>query len=357
MRLDSSSSPIANHQSQIVPMRAVRIESGGSVSVVEMDVPQIGPGEALMRTRASGICGSDLLDWYVRRKAGTILGHEVAGEIVAVGKGVEHFVPGDRIVPHHHAPCLSCDACRQGRYVHCRQWRESALDPGGMAEMVRIPAANLDADTQRIPESVSDEEASFTEPLATVVKAFRRARFESGQSVLVVGLGTAGQLALRLARASGALRIFGADRVASRRKLAQESGAEETIEVGPGAPEVPALLGTRRFDLVLVSPGKAEVARAWVDAVAPGGVLLLFTMAAPEETLALSPHDLYFREVSLVPSYSCGPDDTRQALQLISSGRVPVADLVTHRFPISKASDAFARAREPEGSLKVILTS
>jgi L-iditol 2-dehydrogenase len=338
-------------------MKAVRVESDGSVSVVDVDVPQIGPGEALMRTRASGICGSDLLDWYVRRKAGTILGHEVAGEIVAVGKGVGHFEPGDRIVPHHHAPCLSCDACRQGRYVHCRQWRGSTLDPGGMAEMVRIPAENLDADTQRIPESVSDEEASFTEPLATIVKAFRRARFESGQSVLVVGLGTAGQLALRLARASGALRIVGADRVVSRRKLAQESGAAETLEVGQGPPEVGALLGSRRFDLVLVSPGKAEIARAWLEAVAPGGTLLLFTMSAPEDTLTLSPHDLYFREVSLVPSYSCGPDDTRQALQLISSGRVPVGDLVTHRFPIVRARDAFARAKDPEGSLKVILTN
>ena len=147
--------------------------------------------------------------------------------------------------------------------------------------MVRIPAENLDADTQRIPESVSDEEASFTEPLATIVKAFRRARFESGQSVLVVGLGTAGQLALRLARVSGAPRIVGADRVASRRKLAQESGAAETLEVGQGPPEVGALLGSRRFDLVLVSPGKAEIARAWLEAVAPGGTLLLFTMSAP----------------------------------------------------------------------------
>src|SRR5262249_8121966 len=159
-----------------------------------------------------------------------ILGHEVAGEIVAVGGGVERFAPGDRIVPHHHAPCLSCDACRQGRYVHCRQWRASALDPGGMAELVRVPAENLDADTQRVPGSLSDEEASFTEPLATVVKAFLRARFESGQSVLVVGLGTAGQLALRLARASGALRIAGADRIVSRRTLALASGAGETID-------------------------------------------------------------------------------------------------------------------------------
>jgi L-iditol 2-dehydrogenase len=154
------------------------------------------------------------------------------------------------------------------------------------------------------------------------------------------------------------LRIAGADRVASRLALALASGADGVIDVGSYIrPDIQRLLGARRFDLVFVSPGKAEVVRIWLDAVAPAGTLLLFTMAAPEETLALSPHDLYFREVSVVPSYSCGPDDTRQALGLLESRRVRVADLVTHRFPLQSAPEAFARAREPEGSLKVILTS
>ena len=127
-------------------MKAVRIETDGSVSVVEMPEPAIGPGEALMRTAVAGICGSDLLGWYVAKKAGQILGHEVAGEIVAVGEGVTAFAAGDRIAPHHHAPCLACEECRAGRYVHCGQWRSSRLDPGGMAELVRIPAGNLARD-------------------------------------------------------------------------------------------------------------------------------------------------------------------------------------------------------------------
>src|SRR5215510_6671118 len=188
-------------------MRAVRVEGDGSVTVVEAAEPRIGAGEALLKTRVVGICGSDLLSWYVRRKAGTILGHEVAGEIVEVGAGVTGFRAGDRVVPHHHAPCLACDACRAGRYVHCAQWRSSRLDPGGMAELVRIPEGNLARDTWKIPEGLSDEEASLTEPLATVVKALRRASFGPGQSILVIGLGTAGQLAVRLARARGASRI------------------------------------------------------------------------------------------------------------------------------------------------------
>lgn len=339
-------------------MKAVRVDSDATVSVVDVPVPRIGPGEALMRTRASGICGSDLLSWYAARKAGTILGHELAGELIEVGDGVTDFAPGDRVVPHHHAPCLSCPACAAGNYVHCPEWRMSGLDPGGMAEFVRIPAGNLARDTRKVPPRVTDEEATFVEPLATVLKAFHRGGFQSGQSALIVGLGTMGQLAARLAEARGASRIAGADRVASRIASAERSGPVEVIDVAREslAEGARRLSGGEGFNFVFVGPGKSEVVRAALEAVAPGGTLLLFTMAAPEETLAVSLHDLYFREVSLVPSYSCGPDDTRTAADLLAAKVVPVADLVTHRFPVARAREAFARAAEPEGSMKVLLT-
>lgn len=329
-------------------MKAVRVDLDGGVSVVELREPTVGPGEALMRTRVSGICGSDLLGWYVRKKAGSVLGHEVSGEIVAVGERVTAFSPGDRVVPHHHAPCLSCAACLAGRFVHCPEWKASRLDPGGMAELVRIPAGNLAHDTLKAPAGLSDEEASWTEPLATVVKAFGRGSFSAGQSLLVVGCGATGQLAVRLGRAQGASRIAAADRVASRLALARAAGAE-TVDVD--REKLP-----QGFDFVFVGPGKSEAIRAGFEAVAPGGTLLLFTMAPPEERWDLAPHDLYFREISVVPSYSCGPGDTREALDLIASRRVAVADLVTHRFPIERAAEAFERARQPEGSLKVVIT-
>src|SRR5687767_4631000 len=332
-------------------MKAVRVSADGSVSVVEAPVPRIGAGEALVRTRAVGICGSDLLGWYVRRKAGSVLGHEVAGEVVEVGSGVESFAAGDRIVPHHHAPCGSCGECRAGRPVHCREWRASALDPGGMADFFRVPAGNLARDSWKIPPGVSDEEATFVEPLATVVKAFRRGAYEPSRSLLAVGLGTTGQLAIRLAKASGASRVAGADPVASRADLALASGASETFDLS----RAPIDRGAK-FDFVFVGSGKADVIEASLAAVAPGGTLLAFTMAAPEERLSLSPHDLYFDEIEIVPSYSCGPEDMREALASIASGRVGVADLVTHRFPVERASEAFDRAAKPEGSLKVLLT-
>ena len=173
-----------------------------------------------------------------------------------------------------------------------------------------------------------------------------------------MGLGTAGQLALRLGRAHGASRIAGADRVASRLARARESGADDVFDVDGEtlAGGAARFSGGRGFDFVFVCPGKSAVLREASEAVAPGGTLLLFTMTPPGEDIALTGHDLYFREVSLVPSYSCGPDDTREALELLASDRVAVADLVTHRFPVDRAADAFARARNPDGSVKVVIT-
>ena len=338
-------------------MKAVRAGPSGAVEVVELSAPVIGPGEALMRMRVSGICGSDVLDWYVAKKAGTIVGHEVSGEIVSVGAGVDAFRPGDRVVPHHHAPCLACAACAAGRYVHCAEWKTSRLDPGGMAELVRIPAGNLSRDTRKIPDGVGDEEASFVEPLATVVKAFRRGGFATGQSAFFVGLGPAGQLGVRLARALGASRIAGADRVASRLEAATRSGATAVVDVSrEGIAEgARRLSGGAGFDFVFVGPGRSEVVREAFEATSAGGTLLLFTMAPPGEDWDVALHDLYFREVTVVPSYSCGPDDTRDALDAIASRRVPVADLISHRFPLAEAPAAFARARQPEGAMKVVL--
>jgi L-iditol 2-dehydrogenase len=340
-------------------VKAVEFRPGGRVEVVERPVPEIGSGEALMRTRAAGICGSDLLDWYVEKKAGTVAGHEVAGEIVAVGAGVEGFAPGDRIVPHHHAACLDCPACRRGRFVHCPEWRSSKLDPGGMAELVRIPAANLSRDTLKIPAGLSAEEASFTEPLATVVKAFRQGRFHHDDRLLVIGLGTAGQLAIRYARLLGARGIAGADGVASRSEKAAASGAEQSIDVSRESLSEGArrITDGKGFDFVFVGPGKAGVIGEALATVAPGGTLLLFTMPAPDDRLSLDGHDLYFREVQIVPSYSCGPVEMKIALTLLSERRLTAAqDLVTHRYPIESAPEAFARAREAEGSVKVVVT-
>ena len=156
-------------------MKVARLYDFLDVRIEEQPVPAIGPGEALVRARACGICSGDVVPWYIRKKAPLVFGHEPVGEIVEVGEGVSGFAPGDRVFVHHHAPCFRCRACARGEFVQCPTWKQSQIDPGGMAEFFRVPAGNLAGDTLRLPDHVSDADGALVEPLACVVKSLARA--------------------------------------------------------------------------------------------------------------------------------------------------------------------------------------
>lgn len=329
----------------------------GRVGLAEADVPSIGPGEALVKIASCGICTSDTLDWYLKRKSPVVIGHEPAGTIVEVGAGVRHLEPGDRVFVHHHAPCLACRFCRRGRYVLCETWRKTRLDPGGIAQFVRVPETNLSRDTLKLPDSLPMEAGCLIEPLGTVLKSFSRGRFSPGMTVLIIGLGVMGQMAVALARELGAARIFAADRVRERLDYARRFGADNLIDVSRRgiASTVALATGGSGVDFVFVGPGSAAAMTEGIACAGPGATVLFFTMAAPETKLVIEPHELYFKEIDLVPSYSCGPEDTREALRLITGSHLPWRDFITHRFPLSEASAAFEKVREARDALKVIV--
>ncbi|MCH8282531.1 MAG: alcohol dehydrogenase catalytic domain-containing protein, partial [Chloroflexi bacterium] len=156
-------------------MRVAMYYNNLDVRVEEMPVPQIGPGELLVRVRASGICGSDVMEWYRVARAPMVLGHEVAGEVVQVGEGVERFNEGDAMVVTHHVPCNACHYCLSGHHTVCDTLRETSFDPGGFAEYLRVPAINVDRGVFKLPGGLSFEEASFAEPLACVLRGQQRA--------------------------------------------------------------------------------------------------------------------------------------------------------------------------------------
>ncbi|RMF25441.1 MAG: sorbitol dehydrogenase [Deltaproteobacteria bacterium] len=337
-------------------MRVARLYRLDDVRVEDAPVPEIGPGEALVRTRACGICTGDIMAWYIERKAPLVFGHEPAGEVVAVGEGVEALSPGDRVFVHHHAPCGECSKCRRGLYVHCPTWRSTALRPGGMAEYFAVPADNLARDTLRLPDGVDFEAASLVEPTACVVKSLRRGAVAAGETVAVIGLGVMGQLHVVLARHAGA-RVVAFDRVPFRLERALRLGAEAAIDVDANDPaaSLSERTGGDMADVVIVGPGSIEAMELGIRLAGSGGRVVLFTTSQPDETLAVSPFRLYFDEVSLVPSYSCGPDDTREALELIAAGIVRPQDVVTHRFPLERVAEAVAQAQRPDEALKTIV--
>lgn len=339
-------------------MRVLMYYSNRDVRLEQVPLPRIGPGEILLRVISSGICGSDVMEWYRRDKVPLVLGHEVAGEVAAVGDGVTRFGVGDRVAATHHVPCNTCHYCLNGHHTVCETLlRGTHFDPGGFAEYIRIPAINVDRGLFPIPAPVSFDDASFMEPLACVLRGQMRARIRPGQSVLVLGSGISGLLHVSLARTLGAGLVAAADTIDYRRDKALEMGAHLALEADDALPDRLRRSNAGRLaDLVILCfDGFLPLA---LRAIERGGTLLLFAGAAEGATLPMSLNELFWRtEITLTSTYAGSPADCRSALKLIEAGAVPVGRLVTHRLPLDQAPWAFQAVCAPteHASIKVIV--
>jgi L-iditol 2-dehydrogenase len=264
-----------------------------------------------------------------------------------------NFVP---VFVHHHAPCFQCAACRRGEYVQCATWRATNLNPGGMAEYFLVSATNQ-RDTLKLPPDVADNDGVLVEPAACVVKSLRRSGLKPGESVLVIGLGIMGMMHVKLARQLGAGIVIGADLFERRAHRARELGADFGLVVSGEnlVDQVREVTHGAMADVVIVGPGSSRAINTGIAAAGKGATVVQFTATPPDEEMLVKPHDLYFNETRLVPSYSCGPDDTREALDLVRRGVINARELVTHQFPLAQINEAYEQAQKPE-SLKVIVT-
>lgn len=336
--------------------RAAEYRSGGQIVVREVALPAPRDGEISVRIDACGICSSETLSWYMDAKAPIVLGHEPVGRIVAVGEHAP-FAPGDRVFIHHHAPCQQCARCRRGDHVQCENWRASRLSPGGLSQYATVPALNVQQDVLRLPDELSDERGTLIEPLATVVKSVRRSGLRLGDRVLVVGLGAMGMLHALVARRAGAAALFGADRSRFRLEAAARFGIDHAIDIDAGGSLAEQLLqrtSGEGAEIVFVTPGSRAALESALPCVARGGTLVVFTPLPPEERLALNVADAFFKDLTIVSSYSAGPDDTRAALALLAGG-LSVDGLFTHRFDLEHAADAYAALQDIESSLKIVV--
>jgi len=325
------------------------------IRIEDKPKPRIEPDEVLVEMKACGVCGSDLMDWYLRTRAPLVLGHEPAGIIVETGKSVKGFKVGDRVFSHHHVACLTCHYCINGDYTMCPQFGQTRIEPGGFAEYFKVPAPNLQIDTLKLPRNLSYEEATLIEPVGCCIRAQNKANIRKGDSVAIIGAGPSGIIHAMLARLSGASQILITDLVDYRLKMAKRLGADLTI-----IPKQENLLGKvkeategRGADVVIVTAPNVKAIEDGIQIVCRGGKLLLFAPAQPNEYARLSPHRLFFSEITVIPSYSVSHVETRAALQLISSGKIKAKELITHRFPLSRTSDAFQTAAKSKECLKV----
>jgi L-iditol 2-dehydrogenase len=315
--------------------------------------PDIGPGEVLLRLKGCGLCGSDIAKLGdPATKIPAVFGHEVVGEIAAIGRGVSGYALGDRVVAAHHVPCGACHYCRRGSESMCPAFKASNLDPGGFAEYVRVPEANVRHAMFGVPPHLSDVAASFVEPLACCVRAVRRAGIRPGDTAVVVGLGSIGCLFVQLLERAGAA-VVGCDTLAERVALARRLGADAGGSADAAAVAVRALSDGRGADHAIVTGGGAQVLPWAADVLRDGGTVHCF--AGGGDTLPLTLDRLYRRELTITATYSSSPLDLAEAFRLIAADAIQVECLVTHHVPLESLASGVELMRRRE-ALKVYVT-
>jgi L-iditol 2-dehydrogenase len=338
-------------------MKALVYTGAGTVQLEERPHPgEPAEGELLVRVKVCGVCGSDVTDWYMLPRAPVVLGHEPAGEVVAVGAGVTDFKIGDRVALHHHMPCMVCELCRRGAYTNCPQFKKTRLYPAGIAEYVRVPREIVAGDVLKLPDHLPYEAGSLIEPIACCVRALDRARVQSGDSVVIIGAGFNGVVLALLAPHWNADKVAVLDRVPSRLARAESLGIQTfNVDSEDWQAQVQAWTGGYGAGVVIVTPSKTPVIQQGLALVAPGGTLMMYGPPAPDDRLALDANYTFFKEIAITSSYSASPYDTRRALSILANGVIDYRALITHRFPLEQADRAWHMTKAAGDSLKIVV--
>lgn len=338
-------------------MKAAVYYSHQDIRIEELPMPKLDEDEVLVEMKACGVCGSDLMDWYLKGRAPLVLGHEPAGVIAEKGSKVRDFKVGDRVFVHHHVACLTCHYCKHGDYTLCEQFHNINIKPGGFAEYFKVPFKNLQLDTLMLPQTVTFEEATLIEPVGCCLRAIRKSNIQTGDSVAVIGAGTTGIIHVGLSKIFGAAKTIVSDLFDFRLTVAKKFGAD--VLVNPEREDLDSIVkaetGGVGVDVAVVTAPSLDAYKSGMRICRKGGRLIVFAPTAPGKYLEVSPKELFFSEVQIIPSYSTSHLETREALDLIASGRLNVKVLITHRFRLADTAKAFKTALGSKESLKVIV--
>jgi L-iditol 2-dehydrogenase len=339
-------------------MKAAKYYGSNDIRVEEVPIPEIQHGEVKVKVMVCGICGSDLSTWYMEPEAPKFFGHEPAGIVVEVGRGVEDLNIGDRVFVHHHVPCLVCHYCQRGLYTMCPLYTKTNIHPAGFTEYIRVPSLNVQRDTLKLPENVTYEEATMIEPIGCCIKGFKKANLQIGDTVAVIGAGFSGQVHIQLARILGATKIIAVDGIDYRLKKAREFGADVTLNF-KNENVVEAVKDEsdgRGADVVVVAAGSLDAVKEGIEIASKGATVYIYAPFPPDVLLSVDLNLFFFSEITLVTSYSSTHLDTRAALALLASKRLDSKSLITHRFPFDQINEAMQLAMKAQESLKVVVT-
>ncbi len=338
------------------PVLAAMYYNNKNIRIIEMPKPAIGEDEFLLKVMASGICGSDVTEWYRVPKAPTILGHEATGIIEKTGNKVEKFHAGDRVFVSHHVPCNKCRYCLKGHHTACETLHTTNYFPGGFAQYIRVPRINVEQGTYKLPDNMSFDEGTFIEPLACVVRGQRLAGVEENDTVLIIGTGLSGLLHVKLAKTKNVSRILAADVNSFRLALARRFGAKHVMDARENvAEQVKGANDGRLADRIIVCTGATQGALTALNCVDKGGTILFFAVPDPSVQLPLPITRFWRNEITIKTSYGAAPSDLNESFQILAQKRLAVEDMITHRLSIRDAAEGFRLTAEADKSLKVIL--
>lgn len=337
-------------------MKAAVYYNNHDIRIEDQPVPEISRDEILVKVEASGICGSDLMEWYRVPKAPLVLGHEVTGTIVETGSDVSDFGKGERVIVTHHVPCNTCSFCLTGRHTNCKSIKETNFHPGGFSEYLRIPGINVDRGTFHLPDGVTFEEGTFTEPLGCVARGQRLAGMSAGKNVAVIASGVTGLLNLQYSIALGASFTCAVDISDYKLETAMRFGASAAYRADEDLPEkIRKDNGGMLADLVIVCTGAESALYQALEIVEKGGTILYFAPGTPDLELKLDFNKFWWSGINILTSYAAAPYDLKHALDIIGSGRINVRDMITHRLPLQEISEGFRMVERSDNCLKVII--
>jgi len=338
-------------------MKAAVYYRNADIRIEERPVPEIGPGELLVKTVTCGLCSGEAMEWYHVPRAPKVMGHEPGGIVAAVGPGVTRFKEGDRVFVNHHVGRLQSPEALRGHFTRDPYYARSHLDPGAMCEYFRAPAANVEADTHLLPDSVSFEDAAVIEPWACVVGGLKVAGIQPGDTVAVVGAGFMGQGFVHMAPLFGAGQVVALDFSDWRLARARELGADQVIN--PRTEKAPDRLRElnrgRLADAVIVTVPSVKALEAAYELVGVGGTLHFNAPPPATERWSINPEHLYFSEITITAKYSADHRDTAQLLAWLAAGRVRPGPAITHRFPLEGVQEAMDLLVKADQSLKSVI--
>jgi len=340
-------------------MKATVYHDVNDFRIEDIETPQIGYGEVLLKLKACGLCGTDIHKAIHKTvNSETVLGHEYAGKIVQVGEGVTKFNVGDRVVGAIHVPCFTCHYCQRQHYTLCPEFRETNIDPGGFAEYIRLPERHVRHLLFEIPTNMSYQHASLAEPVACCIHGQKAADIRPGDNVLVMGAGPIGLIHGQLLKHKDVSNVIISDISEYKLSKAKEFGIDYTVNIKHENLKeiVDSVTNNQGVDTVIIAAGVSSLLSEAVQLLRRGGRIICFSPFDKNPEVKIDAGRFFKDEISIVGTYSVSPYEFEEAILHISNGTIDAEKMITHEMKIDELGEAITLAANPdEEVMKVVI--